>query len=503
MESTMVSDRKRYISWFGRVAGPLLAMGIWFGLDPESLSLSPEAQATAGVAVLMALWWMTEALPLAATALLPLVLFPLAGVMPISEAAPPYANKFIFLFLGGFLIARAVEKWNLHRRIALITVLAAGTRPHRLIGGFMLATGGLSMWISNTASTVLMLPIGMSLVALISRHARQSGDRGEPQRDAFATAMMLGIAYAASIGGLATLVGTPTNLFLAGFVDDLGYTIGFSQWMIFALPFSVLFLIITWLVLTRWVFPVGTNPIRGGREVIRDELKKMGPMSRGERIVLIVFAATACGWLLREPLTQWSWLTDRIPPVARLNDTLIALIGALTLFVIPVDSRRNVFALDWKTAETVPWGVLLLFGGGFCLAEAFSRSGLADWIGSGVSAVAELPWLVVVLVVVAMIIFLTELTSNTPTAATFLPILYGVAKGIGLDPMALLIPATIAASCAFMLPVATPPNAIVFGSGYITMGDMLKAGIWLNMLGIILITLWVALFGHWMHGAAG
>ena len=484
--------------WIGLFAGPLLALVV--ACLPGSITgdLSPPAQTTAAIAVLMALWWMTEAVPLPVTALLPLVLFPLTGVLTPDQAATPYANKFVFLFLGGFMIARAVERWQLHRRIALLTVLAAGTQPTRLVAGFMVATAGLSMWISNTASTVMMLPIGMSLVALVHEQLQKEASVPPDATTNFALCMMLGIAYAASIGGVATLVGTPTNLFLAGFVDEHKIALGFGRWMVFATPMSVLFLWIAWFCLTRIVFPVRVRDIPGGRSLIRGELEKMGPVSRGEWTVLIVFIATAVSWVLREPLTEWDWLTERMPAIGRLNDTLIALVGALVLFVIPIDARRGVFALDWKTASNIPWGVLLLFGGGYSLAGAMTRSELGDWIGQHVAGLAGYPTVVLVIVVVVMIVFLTEITSNTPTAAAFVPILFGVAGGLGVDPILFLVPATVAASCAFMLPVATPPNAIVFGSGYVPIKSMIRAGICLNAVSIVLIPVWTYLVGRWV-----
>jgi sodium-dependent dicarboxylate transporter 2/3/5 len=499
----MSETKKTVVAWCGRFAGPALA-GFVYCLPSSMTDMPPAAQATAAVAILMATWWMTEAMPLPATALIPLVLFPLTGVLTLEETAAPYANKFIFLFLGGFMIARGVEKWNLHRRIALLTVLAAGTEPTRLIGGFMLATAALSMWISNTASTVMMLPIGMSLIVLISEKVQQ--DRGPESatamRQNFATGMMLGIAYAASIGGLGTLVGTPTNIVLAGVADDHDISIGFARWMLFATPFCMVFLGITWWILTRLVFPPRFTDIPGGKALIRDELSKLGPVSRGEWTVLVVFAVTASAWILREPLLKVPWLTETVPAVTRINDTIIAVIGALSLFLIPVNAKRGVFALDWQAASTIPWGVLLLFGGGFSLATAISASELAQWIGDQVQGLSNFPTLALVLVVVTLVVFLTELTSNTPTAATLLPILYGVAEGIGMEPMILLVPATLAASCAFMLPVATPPNAIVFGSGHISISAMIKAGLWLNLIGIVLVTLWMYTCGLWVFGSS-
>ncbi len=483
------------VAWFGRVLGILLASAV-YALPSERLAgMSPLAQATAAVAALMAVWWMTEAVPLPVTSLLPLILFPLLGIMTFDESAVPFANEYVFLFMGGFMIARAVERWQLHRRIALLTVLAAGTQPTHLIAGFMVATAFLSMWISNTASTVMMLPIGMSLIALIGDKL-QGGQQADSSN--FANCMMLGIAYAASIGGVATLVGTPTNVFLAGFARENLIDIGFGRWMLFATPLAVVMLILTWLLLTRFVFPIRAGDLPGGRQLIQHELEKMGVVSRGEWSVLAVFSATAAAWVLRGFFVKWAWLTDQLPLIASVSDTHIALVAVIMLFVIPIDCGKGIFALDWKTAETIPWGVLLLFGGGFSLAKAVTVSGLAEWIGGNVELLAEAPPLAIMIGVAVMIVFLTELTSNTPTVAAFLPILYSVALGIGIDPMLLIVPATVAASCAFMLPVATPPNAIVFGSGHISIHSMVKAGVWLNVLAIILIITWMQLFGWWV-----
>jgi len=487
-----------WLGWLGRLGGPVAALlmywllsGMVIEVDGQPIDAQP-ARMTAAIATLMAVWWMSEALPLPVTSLLPLILFPLTGVLAMKDATPPYANKYMFLFFSGFMIAKAVEKWNLHRRIALLTVLGVGTQPTRLVAGFMIATAGLSMWISNTATTVMMLPIGMSLVALVMDHLT-GGDADEQSGHNFATCIMLGIAYSASIGGLATLIGTPTNIQLAGFIEKTGVEIGFIDWMLFASPLSLALLFLTWLLMTRLIFPIRVRDIPGGRELIQRELAQLGSMSRGEKIVLCVFALTAAMWVLRGPLTKWDLLAG-VTLLKNLDDTIIALVGACSLFLIPVDIKRGQFALDWNTAVQIPWGVLLLFGGGFCLAKAVADSHLALWIGTRVELL-ELPPLLLVVVVITMVVFLTELTSNTPTAATFLPILFGVAEGMQLEPLYLLAPATIAATCAFMLPVATPPNAIVFGSGHVSIRSMAKAGLWLNLISIALITLWMALVG--------
>ena len=491
------------VPWIGRIGGPLLALGVYWWLWGGQDGLSHAGRATAAIGCLMATLWLTEALPLAATALLPIVLFPLADVASIREAAAPYAREYIFLFMGGFMLALAMERWNLQRRIALLTVRAAGTTPARLVGGFMAASAFLSMWISNTATTIMMLPIALSLVTLLSELAgpaeasepSPAAARGHPH---FATCLMLGIAYAASIGGMATLIGTPPNLILAAFLKQTyGMEIGFGRWMGFALPLVAVFLVLTWLALTRFVFPLRRAPIAGGRQVIRGELDKLGPMTRGEWTVLVVFTLTATAWMIREPLSHWAWLTRRVPAIERLHDAQIGLAAALALFVIPVDARRNVFALDWKTAKKLPWEILILFGGGLSLAAAVESSGLTVWIGTQVTALHGLSPLVLAVLVTVTIVLLTEITSNTATAAAFLPVLAGVAVGIGVEPLMLLIPATLAASCAFMMPVATPPNAIVFGSGHVTVRQMIKAGLWLNLLGVVLITLLAQFVRTW------
>lgn len=462
--------------------------------------MSDAGRFTASIGVLMAVLWMTEAMPLPATALLPIVMFPLSGVLTISEATSPYANDVIFLFMGGFMLALAVERWGLHRRLALHIVLIVGTRPVRLIGGFMLATAFLSMWISNTATTVMMLPLGASIILLVMQRLPESGnDTFSP----FAVSLMLGIAYAASIGSLGTLVGTPPNLFLRGFLSETyGIEIGFGQWMLLGVPLSLTFLTVAWVVLTRVVYPPEIDDIPGGRALIRDELRNLGTVTRGEWTVLCVFVGTALSWIFREPAGNWAFLVERVPAVTRLSDSGIAIAAALLLFAIPIDARRGVFALDWDNALRLPWGVLLLFGGGLSLASAVQSSGLAVWIGRQVSGLAVLPTILLVLSVIVTVVLLTELTSNTATSATFLPILGGVAIGIGVDPLLLMVPTALAATCAFMMPVATPPNAIVFGSGHVNIAQMVRAGLILNAVAMMLILLITYTLATWVLGIA-
>jgi sodium-dependent dicarboxylate transporter 2/3/5 len=497
------------VQQLGRIAGPVAALAIYLALSTWATDLPREARVAASIGALMACWWMTEAVPLAVTALLPLVLFPLGDVLKLPETASQYAEKNIFLFLGGFLIALAVERWNLHRRIALLTVLAVGTRPDRLVGGVMLATAATSMWISNTATAAMMLPIGLSLSKLLGDRllllSESSGDSSgsdaaaaairtdltrtdltrAPQ--AFATCLMLGIAYSASVGGLGTLIGTPTNVALVGFVEKQGLKIGFGEWMAMAIPLVVVFDFLTWLLLTKWLFPIRVSDLPGGRELIAAELRKLGPLSRGEAIVLTVFVSTALAWICRDPLSNWEPLVTRVPWIARLEDPVIAMAGAIALFLIPVDPVRRIHALDSGVFAKVPWSIILLFGGGFAFNAGMMNSGLTEWLGGHLSALQSLPPALVVLASITLVIYTTELTSNTPTLLAFLPILHSVAQACDVPPLALMVPATLAASCAFMLPVGTPPNAIVFASGRITIAQMIRAGWFLNLVGVGLI----------------
>jgi solute carrier family 13 (sodium-dependent dicarboxylate transporter), member 2/3/5 len=471
-------DRRRQ---FGLLLGP--AAFVFMLLLPAPSGMPAEAWRTAAVGVLMAVWWISEAIPIPATALLPLALLPLLQIAPVEVAATPYANPVIFLFLGGFLIAQAMQRWNLHRRIALRVIRAVGTRPVPLIGGFMLAAAFLSMWVSNTATAVMMLPIGLSVIDLALRGDADGAvdSPREPTDSNFAIALMLGIAYACSIGGLATLIGTPPNALLAGFMaETYGVEIGFAQWMLVGTPIALIGLPIVWLVLTRWIYPVRLREIPGGRAAIDREIIAMGGLSRGETLVGTVFLVTALAWVTRPALEQW---------IPQLSDAGIAITAAIVLFALPVDLKAGEFVLNWEWAKRLPWDVLILFGGGLSLASAISRSGLAGWIGGSLAGFRALPIIAIVLLVTLVIIFLTELTSNTATAAAFLPILASLAIGMGENPLLLAVPAALAASCAFMMPVATPPNAIVYGSSFITIPQMARAGLVLNIVFLLLVSL--------------
>ncbi|TVR62045.1 MAG: DASS family sodium-coupled anion symporter [Gemmatimonadales bacterium] len=461
----------------GLILGPLfLVLSL---LLPTPGGMEPEAWRAAGLALLMATWWITEAIPIPATALLPLVLIPALELGNMEEAAAPFANPIIFLFMGGFLLAQAVQRCGLHRRAALHLLAQVGSQPARLVGGFMLVTALLSMWLSNTATAVLMLPVGLSVVALIMREDPRAPD--DPRDLNFAVALMLGIAYGATIGGAATLIGTPPNAILAGFMaDEYGIDVGFARWMLIGVPLAVVMLPLTWVILTRLLFPVGNRPIPDAGSIIRTELEGLEEPSRAERRVAVVFVLTAVAWIARPVLERGlPWLTDEG----------IAIAAALVLFLLPVDRDRERFALDWPTARKIPWNVLILFGGGLSLAGAITRSGLADWVGGALSGIEALPLLFIMGVVTLVIIFVTELTSNTASAAAFLPVVASLAGELGQDPLVLAIPAALGASCAFMLPVATPPNAVVFGSRMVRIPQMARAGVVFNLLFALAIPL--------------
>ena len=452
----------------GLIIGVVVFVAMLIAPAPAGMTLP--AWRTAAVGTLMAVWWVTEAIPIPATALIPIALFPILGVVDIDKAAAPYANPIIGLFLGGFLLAQAMQQWHLHRRIALGVLTTVGARPDRLVAGFMMATAFLSAWISNTATAVMMLPIGLSVVRLVSE---TNTERGKAAAN-FQVALMLGIAYACSIGGLATLIGSPPNALFAGIMSDqYGVEIGFGAYMLVGVPVTLIGLPLTWLVLTRWIYPTARAEIPGAAERIRREWLSLGPMSRGEKIVGVVFGATAVAWITRP-------LIERVLP--GLSDTGIAILAAMILFVTPVKLRRREFALSWESARQLPWEILVLFGGGLSLANAITATGLSGWIGSNLTVLEGLPIAVAVLVVTATIIFLTELTSNTATAAAFIPIVAALAVAVGAPPVLLATPAALAASCAFMLPVATPPNAVVFSGGYVTVPEMARAGLVLNLL---------------------
>ncbi|PSP75511.1 anion transporter [Halobacteriales archaeon QS_3_64_16] len=468
----------------GLVLGPLLFAAILLAPNPQGLS--PAGQAVGATTAWVATWWITEAIPIPATSLLPIVIFPATGAIDVDATTAPYASTYIFLFMGGFFIAMAMQRWGLHRRIALRIIKAIGTSPSRIILGFMVATGFLSMWVSNTATTVMMTPIGLAVI-LQTRSLIEGSEADIPTAQGefnFGTGLMLCIAYSASIGGVATIIGTPPNLILVGAIEEtFGREISFAQWMLYGVPIAVVGIAIVWGYVVKAFIPPRMDSIPGGLDVINEELKNLGPMNREEKLVLVVFVAAAVAWISRS-------LVDPFAAIVT-DDSIIAIGAALLLFLLP--SRQEdgslAFLLDWETAVQIPWGVLLLFGGGLTIANGFEETGLAQWIGGLLSAFQGVSIALVIGVIVVLTIFLTEVTSNTATTAMLMPILASLAVGLSIHPYAVMIGAATAASFAFMLPVATPPNAIVFGSGYITIPQMAKTGAGLNLIGIILITL--------------
>lgn len=464
----------------GLFLGPVLFLIILFLPNPEALSI--EAQRVAAVAVLMAVWWVSEALPIAAVALLPISLFPLLSVLPTASVTAQYANQIIYLFIGGFFIAVTMERWNLHRRIALSIIKAVGTAPARIILGFMIASAVLSMFVSNTATAMMMVPIGLAVIKQASDIVKENNLRDvdtRPENFHFAIALMLGIAYACSIGGVGTIIGTPPNTVFVGVSDTLfDQQISFALWMAYGVPMSVIMLGLTWAYLVYFAFPLKLKELPGGRAFIQAELDKLGVMAKEEKYVLAVFSLVASAWIARGFIG-----------FGYFNDAAIAITGAMLLFVIPSDYQKGVFLLDWQTAVKIPWGIVVLFGGGLALAHGFSETGLAAWIANSLLVLSGLHILILITAVALLTILLTEVTSNTATATMLMPILASMALAMSVHPYGLMIGATIAASFAFMLPVATPPNAVVFGSSFISIPQMAKAGIWLNIIGVIIIVL--------------
>jgi solute carrier family 13 (sodium-dependent dicarboxylate transporter), member 2/3/5 len=460
-------------------SGPVIFIIMQIIGAPDTL---PEAAYDVlGVTIWMALWWVTEVVPIAVTALLPIVLFPLTGAVPIETTTAAYGHKYVFLYLGGFMLAVAIERWNLHRRIALTIIYFIGSNIKMIILGFMLATAFLSMWISNTATSVMMLPIGTAIISQL----KDNPETVENENSIFGKALMLSIAYSASIGGIGTLIGTPPNLVFAGIVEEMyGIKISFFQWAVLGMPVSFLLLFICWKYLVNFAFKFGKSTLPGGKAEINRLKTGLGKMGKQEKRVMWVFILTAFFWISRPFVLQ--------PFIPFMDDTLIAIIAAISLFIIPA-GREGRNLLTWEEAVNIPWGIILLFGGGMALAKGFGDTGLAVWIGEQMINLQNLPLLLLVLILVAAVNFLTEVTSNLATTAMLLPILATMALALEIHPYTLMVSATLAASCAFMLPVATPPNAVVFGSGHLRIPDMMRAGLWMNLISILIITMLVYL----------
>lgn len=454
----------------GRLLGPVMAGVLLLLGAPEGLST--HGWLVVCLLVWMVVWWITEAVPVAATALLPLVLLPSLGIAKPAAAAAPYADPIIFLFIGGFILAASVERWGLHKRLALGIIGRLGFKPVALVAGFMMATAVLSMWISNTATALMLMPIAIGVVGALSR-----GGVVDPRLGA---ALVLSVAYAASIGGIGTPVGSPTNLVAMGYLEKQGLSLSFTQWMAMAVPTMLVLLAVAWSFLAA--------PLRGAtattdattHDLLAAEARALGPMSRPEHRVLLLFGSVALLWIVREPLSG-------VPGLGGLSDMAIAIAGTIALFLIP--SGRGGTLLDWSAAERIPWGIALLFGGGLSIAAAMDATGVTDWLGVALSGLGRLEPVLIVAALVTLVIFATEITSNTATLTAFLPVIGGVALASGIDPLLLVFPTSIAASLAFMMPIGTPPNAIAYGTGQVSMKTMVRTGLWLNLISIAAVVL--------------
>jgi len=480
----------------GLYLGPVLALIllIFFDLDPDN----PLVTRTAAAAVLMAVWWITEAIPIAATALIPVVLFPIFGVMSGKDVAPQYFNNVIFLFIGGFIIALAMQKWSLHRRIALKIIMLIGVSRKKVVLGFMAATAFLSMWISNTATAMMMLPIALAVIDKLEDNF------GAEKVRKFSIGLLIGVAYSASIGGIATLIGTPPNLAFSRIIKIYfpeAPEISFARWLIFGLPFVIIFLLIVWQFITL-IFVRGETRLRADVEIFKSEYRRLGKIKFEEKVILIAFALVAFLWIFRKnielgalTIPGWSGL---FPEASFIDDGTVAIAIAMLFFLIPSRAHHRGRLMDWHTAVKLPWGIVILFGGGFALAAGFEQSGLSAWLGGQLTGFSHFPPILIIIAVCLMMTFLTELTSNTATTQMILPVLAALAVAIRINPLMLMIPATLSASCAFMLPVATPPNAIIFGSGRITINRLAKTGVLLNFIGVIIITLAIYVLGRYV-----
>jgi solute carrier family 13 (sodium-dependent dicarboxylate transporter), member 2/3/5 len=485
----------------GLLGGPLLGL-LCYSLLPVQYStgsgdwveFTHAGRATLGMMVWMAGWWLTEAVDIAVTALLPIVTFPLLGIAPLNKVLPPYAADVIFLFMGGFIIGLAIERWGLDRRIAFFTLCLVGARPGAIVGGFMAVTAFLSMWVSNTACAAMMVPIAHSVVELVlgSRTGAGLKESGGIPHDRvaernFATGLLLCIAYAASIGGVATVIGSPPNGIAVRYIQQtFGKDMSFIDWLQVGGPFTLVFLPLAWLLVTRVLFPADLGEITGGRQHFEAEYRKLGSLTRGEKVVLAVFSVTAALWITSPVLKGIA--VAGVKPLAGLSDAGIAMLAAMALFVLPVDSAAGTRAMDWDTAAKLPWGVLILFGGGLTLAAAIEANGASKFIGNASRGLAGLPPVLLLLTITAMTVFLSEFTSNTAQVSTMVPVLAAMSPALGMNPYVLIVACTLGASSAYMMPVGTPPNAIVFGTGLVRLPQMMKAGFWLNIAGILVIT---------------
>lgn len=453
----------------------------------QVIQLEHPAKACLAVVVLMSIYWFTEAIPIAATALIPIAIFPILGVTSLKDACIPYGSSTIFLFLGGFLLAAGIQRWNLDRRLALYTIRIMGTRPNQISAGLMAATALLAMWVSNTATAAMMIPI-VSAILHLFRSECHGSSRSNRQEHNFAICMLLCVAYGASIGGMGTILGSPPNGIFVRFMEHIYHQeISVLDWMKVGMPLMLTLLPITWLLLNKILYRDQIDEIPGGREWIKNEIKRMGPMSRGEKLVLSIFLFTVFLWI-SSPYLKMITLSNGIKPFAGISDASIAIFGGLLLFLMPLNGKLNQRTLSWEHCRQLPLGLLLLFGGGLSMAAAISSTGCEGLMSAQTAALAGMPKFIVILGITTLVVFATEITSNTALAATMIPLLSVAAEPLGIEPGVLLLTTTFSASAAFMLPVATPPNAIVFSTGHIRIGEMIRAGFWLNLISIIIIS---------------
>ncbi|MCP4601284.1 MAG: DASS family sodium-coupled anion symporter [Proteobacteria bacterium] len=495
----MTENTQAAPSRFRKTSGLYLG-GIFFGLIlfmPTPEGMTPEAKRMAATVVLMGCWWIGESLPLGVTALVPLVAFPMLKIVPVVAVAPAYTNHYVFLLLGGFFIALTMQRWNLHTRIALLIIKVVGTSASRLVLGFMLASAFLSMWISNSATAMMMMPIGLGLI--LKTEEMQGTASGSSSKN-FGACLMLGIAYASNIGGVSTLVGTFPNLVFAGMFKEHfpgGPEITFVEWMKIGLPFALIFVPVMWLYMVKGILPIKGKVIENADQIIQRELEKLGKMSRGEKMILGVFIVTAILWITRSDINLGDsairgW-ASRLGVQKYVHDSTVAMAMGILCFILPVDKERKVSLLNWEHANKAPWDILLLFGGGFAIAKGFQESGLTQWVGMQLSVLQGVSPIIIIAVVALTMTFLTEVTSNTASTTMMLPILAATAQAVNINPLLFMIPATISASCAFMLPIGTPPNAIVFASGRVSLLQMGKTGFLLNLITVVFVTAFVYL----------
>ncbi|MDH5475668.1 MAG: DASS family sodium-coupled anion symporter [Cyclobacteriaceae bacterium] len=470
----------KYISL---VLGPLAFFLILY-LHPN-LYLETEGWKVLALAAWMITWWVTEAVPISITAILPMIVFPLLGVFDIKDATSPYASSIIFLFMGGFMLALAMEQHNLHKRIALSIIKITGVSGNGIILGFMIATASLSMWISNTATAVMMLPIALSVVGLLEKTYKAE------YLNQFKLGLLLSIAYSANIGGIGTIIGTPPNVVLVGYMESFyDISIDFLDWMLVGIPVVIVLLMITYFLIVKVLFPIKELEVSGANQLLENEINKLGKWTNEQKMVAVVFALTAIGWVFKQQINQ-------LIGEPLLNDTVTAMMGGVAMFSLPINKKGKML-MEWEAMKRLPWGILILFGGGICLAKGMEKSGVVNLLAETVSGDGKMAMWVVIAILTAIMLFMTEIMSNVALTTIFIPVVIGITNGLGISPFYLVVPVTMAASCAFMMPISTPPNAVVFSSGFIRVRDMMKAGFILNVISVIVLVIAALTFVKWI-----